>query len=355
MVKIAIILGTRPEIIKMSPVIRECIRRKTDFFILHSGQHYSYRMDAKFFEDLELPSPRYNLNVGSSSHAAQTSDILAKTERILLKEKPDVVLVQGDTNTVLAGALAAAKLHIPVGHIEAGLRSGDKNMPEEINRIMADHCSDFLFAPTVETKKNLKKENITSKIIVTGNTIVDAVQQSLKISKKKSKIMGALRLKKNRFMLLTLHRQENVDNKARLKQILSGIQKIHDQFNLLIIYPIHPRTKKRIQQFKLKMPKGVKQIRPIGFLDFLQLESNAALLLTDSGGVQEEGCILKVPCVTIRDSTERPETVQVKANTIAGHNPKNILKSAEKMFSVKRIWKNPFGKGDAGKRILNSF
>jgi UDP-N-acetylglucosamine 2-epimerase (non-hydrolysing) len=349
---IAIVLGTRPEIIKMSPVIRECERRRIDYFILHTGQHYSYEMDRIFFEELELPQPKYNLDVGSGTHAEQTGKIMIGVEKVLMKERPDVVLVQGDTNTVLAGALAATKLHIEVGHVEAGLRSYDRRMPEEINRILTDHISDYLFAPTEKAKQNLLREGIDeNKIFVTGNTIVDAVYQNLEIAKRKVNVLKGLGLKPKEYFLVTAHRQENVDVKERLKGILKGLELIHNEFSMPVVFPIHPRTQKRIKEFGLSLD-GVTVINPLGFLEFLQLEANARLVLTDSGGVQEETCILGVPCVTLRDNTERPETLEVGSNVIVGTKPERILKGVKTMLNRENNWKNPFGDGKAGKRII---
>jgi len=350
--KISIVLGTRPEIIKMSPVIRECERRGLDYFILHTGQHYSYEMDRVFFEELELPQPKYNLDVGSGTHAEQTGRIMIGVERVLTKEKPDVVLVQGDTNTVLAGALAATKLHIKVGHVEAGLRSYDRRMPEEINRVLTDHISDYLFAPTEKAKQNLLREDIDeSKIFVTGNTIVDAVYQNLEIAKRRVNVLKDLGLKPKEYFLVTAHRQENVDVKERLKGILKGLELIHEEFSMPVVFPVHPRTQKRIKELGLSLD-GVKVINPLGFLEFLQLEANARLVLTDSGGVQEETCILGVPCVTLRDNTERPETLEVGSNILAGTKPETILQSVKTMFSRENNWKNLFGDGRAGEKIV---
>lgn len=352
--KISIILGTRPEIVKMSSIINECQKRQLNFFILHTNQHYSDKLDRIFFKELNLPQPKYNLGVGSNNHGRQTGEMLIEIEKVLIKEKPNIVLVEGDTNTVLAGALAAAKLYIKVGHIEAGLRSYFREMPEEINRILTDHCSDFLFAPTRKAKEILLKEGIPAKkIFVTGNTIVDAVYQNSKLAQKKSKILERLGLKKGDYFLVTAHRQENVDKKERLKGVLEGLDSVYQKFNLPIIYPIHPRTEKMINKFKLSVPKGIKLIEPVGFLDFLQLEANAKLILTDSGGVQEEACILKVPCVTLRDNTERPETIEVSSNILAGASPQRILKCVSKRLEKGKDWKNPFGDGKAGEKIIN--
>jgi len=349
---IAIILGTRPEIIKMSPVIRECERRGIDYFILHTGQHYSYEMDRVFFEELELPQPEYNLDAGSGTHAEQTGKIMFGVERVLKNVKPDIILVEGDTNTVMAGALAATKLHIKVGHVEAGLRSYDRRMPEEINRIVADHVSDYLFAPTEKAKQNLLREGVEEdKIFVTGNTIVDAVYQNLEIAKRKVNVLEDLGLKPKEYFLVTAHRQENVDVKERLKGILKGLELIHEEFSMPVVFPIHPRTRRRIREFGLRLD-GVTVNDPLGFLEFLQLEANARLVLTDSGGVQEETCILGVPCVTLRDNTERPETLEVGSNIIVGTKREKILEGVKLMFNKENSWENPFGDGRAGERII---
>ena len=349
---IAIILGTRPEIIKMSPVIRACEKQNLDYCIIHTGQHYSYEMDRVFFEELELPQPEYNLDVGSGTHAEQTSKIMIGVERVLKNVKPDIILVEGDTNTVMAGALAAAKLHIKVGHVEAGLRSYDRRMPEEINRIVADHVSDYLFAPTEKAKQNLLREGVEeNKIFVTGNTIVDAVYQNLEIAKRKVNVLKDLGLKPKEYFLVTAHRQENVDVKERLKGILKGLELIHEEFSMPVIFPIHPRTRKRIREFGLSLD-GVTVNDPLGFLEFLQLEANARLVLTDSGGVQEETCILGVPCVTLRDNTERPETLEVGSNIIVGTKREKILEGVKLMFNKENSWENPFGDGRAGERII---
>ncbi len=351
--KISIILGTRPEIIKRSPIIRELENHGLDYFILHTGQHYSYNLDKIFFEELELPEPKYNLDVGSGSHAEETGKMLIGIEKVLKEEKPDIALVEGDTNTVLAGALAASKLHIRVGHVEAGLRSYDRTMPEEINRVLADHVSDYLFAPTEKAKKNLLKEGADkNKIFVTGNTIVDAVYQNLEIARKKVNILRRLNLNPEKYFLVTTHRQENVDVKNRLEGILDGLELIYKEFSFPILFPVHPRTMKRIKEFGVEIPKGVKLIEPLGFLEFLQLEANARLVLTDSGGVQEETCILRVPCVTLRDNTERSETLNVGSNIIAGTNHEDIVKYVKIMLNRDKDWVNPFGDGQAGSMIL---
>jgi UDP-N-acetylglucosamine 2-epimerase (non-hydrolysing) len=352
--KICFILGTRPEIIKMSSVIKECQVQHLDFFILHTNQHYSDNLDNIFFRDLNLPIAKYNLRIGSGTHGEQTGKMIIKIEKVLEKEKPNIVLVEGDTNTALAGALAAVKLHIKVGHIEAGLRSYFREMPEEINRVLVDHCSDLLFTPTKKTKEILINEGISKKkIFVTGNTIVDAVYQNLRASKEKKSLLRDLKLKPKQYFVLTLHRQENVDNKERLEKILEGMWKIYKKYDIPIIYPIHPRTKKMIENFRLKIPHGLEIIQPLGYLEFLLLQKNAKLIFTDSGGIQEESCILKIPCVTLRDNTERSETLEVRSNILAGIKPKKILWATKEMLNRSTRWKNPFGDGSAYEKIVN--
>ena len=349
---IGVILGTRPEIIKMSPIIRECERRGIDYFILHTGQHYSYEMDRLFFEQLELPDPDYSLDVGSGTHAGQTAKIMTGVEDILVKESPDVVLVQGDTNTVMAGALAASKLHMKVGHVEAGLRSFNRWMPEEINRVLTDHISDYLFAPTESARKNLLHEGIAEqKICVTGYTVVDAVYQNLGIAQKKSNVLKELDLEPRAYFLVTAHRQENVDNRTRLKEILKGLEGVQKEFSLPVVFPVHPRTEKRIKELGIGVD-GLNLTKPFGFLEFLQLESQAKFVLTDSGGVQEETCVLGVPCATMRYDTERPETLDVGSNVLVGADSRKILEAVRSIESWKSGWKNPYGDGIAGKMIV---
>jgi len=350
--KICIVVGTRPEIIKMSPIIKHCIKNNLDFFVLHTGQHYNYNLDGLFFEELQLPQPKYNLNVGSRSHCSQISKILADMESILEKEKPDVLLVEGDTNTVLASALAASKMKIILGHVESGLRSYDFNMHEEHNRIATDHLSDWLFAPTQLQADILLKEGIfPDQIVVTGNTIVDALNQNIERANQRT-ILQDHGLQKQKYFLLTAHRAETTDDPDKLQTLIKGIEDVSAKFGIPVIYPVHPRTKARMDEFNIKINESIKLIDPVSFLDFLKLEANAAVVITDSGGAQEESCILKVPCVTLRKSTERPETVEVGGNIIAGIEPKAIMDAVEKMMSSPRDWKNPFGDGTAAEQIM---
>ncbi len=327
--------------------------------MVHTGQHYSHLMDRKFFDDINLPEPKYRLNTVKryQTHGGQTAEMLKGIERALLEEKPRIVLAVGDANTNLAGALAARKLQIELGHVEAGLRSDDWQMPEEHNRVMIDHISELLFAPTEREKENLIKDNVKGEIFVVGNTIVDAVHQNLEVAKVRSSILDRLNLRPNDYFVLTLHREENVDYRENLEGIVESLRVISQKYGNQIIYPIHPRTKKRLKEFdlegKARSTKNLRLIEPLGYLDFLLLLSNASLALTDSGGIQEESCILKVPCITLRKSTERPQTVEVGANFVAGLKTSNILQGAAKMLKAKREWVNPFGDGQAAKRIIN--
>jgi UDP-N-acetylglucosamine 2-epimerase (non-hydrolysing) len=347
-----IVLGTRPEIIKMAPIIEEAESRHIDYSVVHTGQHYSPNMSDVFFEQLGLRQPDYNLKAGSGTHAEQTGRMLVAIEKVFAKERPSIVLVEGDTNSVLAAGLAASKLNIPVGHVEAGLRSRDRTMPEEVNRVLTDHLSEYLFAPTSIARSNLISEGISGRNIwVTGNTIVDSLAKSVKLAKRTSRFPTGIQAEN--YLLMTLHRQENVDSEERLKRILQGLEMIHEKTGILIVWPAHPRTMTRILRDDLRLARGLKLLNPQDYFSFLHLLVNARLVLTDSGGVQEEACILKVPCVTLRDNTERPETLLVGSNVLAGSNPKKILKQTMLMLERERRWKNPFGDGHAGARILD--
>lgn len=351
--KLGIILGTRPEIIKMSPIIRYCEKNKINHFVLHTGQHYSYNMDKIFFEELELAPPRYNLNTGSNDFRKQIGIMSSGIKDILIREKPDFVLVLGDTSTVLAGALAANQLHISLVHIEAGLRSHELEMIEETNRIITDHLSDVLFPPTDVSRRYLIEEKIPlDKIFVSGNTIVDAVIQNLAISEKKSNILKEINLKKDKYFLVTLHRPENVDKKSILNIQMQHLKKVSEKYDYELVLPLHPRTKKMLEKFDLKIPDKIKVTTPLSYLEFLQLEKNARLILTDSGGVQEEASILKVPCITLRNTTERPETVTIGCNFVLGAKNSNILEHVEHMLKKERNWGAIYGDGKSSEFII---
>ena len=364
--KIATILGTRPEIIKMAPIIDEISKRSISQIVLHTGQHYDKEMSDNFFRDLEIPTPDYNINVGSGTHGKQTGLMMKGIEEVLLQEKPDIVLVQGDTNAVLAGALVAAKLHIAVGHVEAGLRSFDLTMPEEINRRAADVCSQMYFIPTEESAINLLAEGYSRKnLIITGNTVVDACFRHLEIAKKKGfeeKALADLDIENmDNIITLTMHRAENVDDEKRVTSIVEALKELDD---MNIIFPIHPRTKNTLKNFglfdELNDLEHIHIIKPIGYLDFLQLTSLSSLILTDSGGLQEEAITLDVPALTLRYNTERPETVTAGGNILVGADKKAILENVDKIISDKEFCekmknaKNPYGDGDAAIKTVDA-
>ena len=364
--KIAIVLGTRPEIIKMASVMDEIEKRGHELLLIHTGQHYDKEMSENFFIDLKLPTPNYNIHVGSGSHGAQTGRMMEGIEEVLVDEKPDILLVQGDTNAVLAGALVASKLHIPVGHVEAGLRSFDETMPEEINRLAADICSKLYFVPTEESAINLEMEGISRKrIFITGNTVVDACFRNLEISKERDKSQYDEGLSQidldnmENIAALTMHRAETVDDRERLTNIIEAIEELDD---LNIIFPIHPRTKKTMENFNLfnrlnDLPH-VHIIKPVGYLDFLLLISKSTLILTDSGGLQEEAITLDVPALTLRYNTERPETVNAGGNILVGSDKEAIIRNARKILDDEEFAnqmksaKNPYGMGNAAEQMI---
>ncbi len=325
--KIVSIVGARPQFIKLAPLSTELRKKGINEIILHTGQHYDDNMNEIFFKELEISEPDYNLGIGSGFHGEQTGRMLMGIEKILIKEKPDLVIVYGDTNSTLAGALATSKLHIPLAHVEAGLRSFNKKMPEEINRIVADHLSDILFCPTETAVENLKNEGILKGVYLVGDIMFDALMHFLKLSQEKSRILEELNLTPKSYLLLTIHRAENTDNVERLKSILSAL----GESGKNIIFPIHPRTKNRIREFGLEnyLTSNIRVIAPVGYLDMLELEKNAYAILTDSGGVQKEAFWLKVPCITLREETEWVETVKYKWNILVGANKDKILEALD--------------------------
>ena len=364
--KIATVLGTRPEIIKMAPIIDEISKRDIDQIVLHTGQHYDKEMSDNFFKDLEIPVPDYNIHVGSGSHGKQTGLMMKGIEEVLVKEKPDIVLVQGDTNAVLAGALVASKLHIAVGHVEAGLRSFDMTMPEELNRRVADISSTMYFVPTEHSAINLIAEGFSHKnVFITGNTVVDACFRHLDIAKKRGfeeESLASLDIENmDNILTLTMHRAENVDIKERVTSIIDALKQLSD---MNIIFPIHPRTKNTLKNFglfdELDSLKHVHIIKPVGYLDFLLLTSKSKLILTDSGGLQEEAITLNVPSLTLRYNTERPETVAAGGNILVGSNKDVIVENANKILNDKKFFDkmsnalNPYGVGDSAKVIVDA-
>lgn len=353
--KIAVILGTRPEIIKMSPIIHACQKKVIDFFILHTGQHYSPHMDKDFFDELELPAPKYNLGIGNQPHRKQVGLMVREMSKVFATERPDIIIVEGDTISVLAGALAAKNLGIKIAHHEAGLRSHDPSMLEETNRVTTDHISDFLFAPTAKAVKNLKEEGYNvGQIFLTGNAIVDAIKDYRRIAESNSKILEKLNLSQKEYFLLTAHRSETVDRKESCLALIACLNKLSDKFpNYRIVYPVHPRSLKMFRKFNLEIPQKILAIEPLPFLDFIRLESNSKLVITDSGGVQEEACILNIPCVTIRENTERPDTVENGMNILVGLDTHKLVTAVQEMLNKKIEWKELFGEYGVGERIIS--
>jgi UDP-N-acetylglucosamine 2-epimerase (non-hydrolysing) len=346
---VVVIAGTRPEIIKMAPIIRALKKEKLSFVFVHCGQHYDYNMSQQFIENLELDAPDYSLKIEASSPAAQTAEIMMKIDQFLGKIEQSIVLVEGDTNSVLSAALAANKRGIPIGHVEAGLRSFDLRMPEEHNRRLTDHISDYLFTPTENAKTNLIKENVWGKIYLTGNTAVDAVIQHLPIAEKKSTIMEKIPFKT--FALVTAHRAENVDDVA----FLESLTEVFSKSPLPIVYPMHPRTKKRLQEnnmlSKMEKIENVLILAPLGYLDFLVLMKNCSLIITDSGGIQEEATApsIRKRVLVIRLSTERQEAVEAGFDKIVGTDKNNILAAINQAIDNHKALPSvsPFGNGTA--------
>jgi UDP-GlcNAc3NAcA epimerase len=345
--KIITVIGARPQFIKAAAV-SNIIRREHEEILIHTGQHYDENMSKVFFEELNIPSPDYNLGVGSSGHGTQTGEMLIALEKIYIKEKPDLILVYGDTNSTLAGALCGSKLLIPVAHIEAGLRSFNMSMPEEQNRILTDHISKLLFVPTDAAKKNLKNEGIVNGVYNVGDVMYDAVLNFTSIAKKKSHIIDSLNINDNEFVLTTIHRAENTNDINRLKNIIDAL----NESGIKIILPLHPRTKKYLESYDLILNENIKVIEPIGYLDMINLEMHAQKIVTDSGGVQKEAFFMHKPCITMRDETEWVETVENGWNVIVGTNKDKIL-NAIINFKPSNVQKNIFGDGDASKKITN--
>jgi len=349
-----IVVGTRPEIIKMAPVIREFERQALPYLFVHCGQHYDYNMSQQFIEELELRKPDYGFEVRAYSPGLQTGKIITQIERVVRSEKPSTVLVEGDTNGVLASALAAVKLNVSVGHVEAGLRSFDLRMPEEHNRRLVDHLSKYLFAPTETARKNLERESVWGQIYVTGNTVIDAVLQHMPLALEKSAVMERIRFK--RFALVTAHRAENVDDLS----VLSAFVEAFSEAPLPVVYPIHPRSRKRLRQQrmlgKLARAENVQLLPPLGYFDFLVLMRNCDMIITDSGGIQEEATApnIRKPVLVIRLSTERPEAVEAGFAMVVGVEKERMLKAMEQAVSekVELPRTSPYGYGTAAKKIV---
>jgi len=352
------VVGTRPNFMKIAALISEIKKRKEiNHILVHTGQHYDESMSKFFFDQLNIPKPDINLGIGSASDVTQTAEIMLELEKVLLKQKLDLVIVVGDVNSTFAAAITARKCGINIAHVEAGLRSFDLTMPEETNRILTDHVSDLLFTTEESANKNLLKEGIdNSRIFFVGNVMIDTLLKHKKKAEQ-SKILSKLGLRKSNYALLTLHRPSNVDDKKSLRSVISIIEKI--QKKIKIVFPVHPRTLKNIKKFQLyeqiKKQKNVLLIEPLGYLDFLNLMSNSKFVITDSGGIQEETTVLGVPCITLRDNTERPVTVVQGTNLLVSTDKNKIInisseimKGSDVKGNIPKLWD-----GKAAKRIVD--
>lgn len=314
------VVGARPQFVKLAPVARACVTAgRVDHMIVHTGQHYDDNMSKVFFEELEIPMPDINLSIGSSGHAAQTGRMMEQLEALFQKQKPDVVMVYGDTNSTLAACLAASKIHVPVAHIEAGLRSFNREMPEEINRVATDHCSDRLYAPTPAGMENLRNENLADRSVLSGDVMHDAVKHSIALAEARN---SAPVVAKPEYNLLTLHRASNTASEVLLP-LLRSLDKLAQQF-LPLVFPVHPRTRGIIESSGIELTDSIQLIEPLPYLDMLQAVKGASLVLTDSGGLQKEAAFLATPCVTLREETEWTETLKWGVNRLAGIDPVKI-------------------------------
>ncbi len=344
--KIVSIVGARPQFVKAAVLSRELRKDHTEILV-HTGQHYDSNMSDVFFQEMEIPSPDYNLNIGSGNHGEQTGAMLKGIEEVLLKEKPDWCLVYGDTNSTLAGALAAVKLHIKVAHVEAGLRSFNRRMPEEINRVLTDHISDLLLCPTQTAVDNLKNEGITTGVHLVGDVMYEALMWAVEKAKTHSTILTDLNLTPKNYLLATVHRAENTDDPERLGNILSAFNQIQET----LIWPVHPRTRKKLEEMHWQPGDHIKLIDPVGYLDMAQLEENARMIITDSGGIQKEAFWLQVPCITLRDETEWVETVKAGWNKIIGSQTKHILQAVQEFVIPEQVPPPLFWRGHSGRDI----
>lgn len=345
--KVITVIGARPQFVKSSAV-SNVLRNKHEEIIIHTGQHYDENMSKIFFDELNIPTPDYNLEIGSGNHGYQTGSMLIKLENIYIKEKPDLVLVYGDTNSTLAGALCASKLLIPVAHVEAGLRSFNLKMPEEQNRILTDHISKILLTPTNTANFNLKKEGITNGIYNVGDVMFDATLNFKELAKNKSYLLDKYNIAPNNYILVTIHRAENTNDINRLTNIVDALNESENN----IILPLHPRTKKYIEDYGLKFNNNIKVIEPVGYLEMIFLELNSKKIVTDSGGVQKEAFFIGKPCITLRDETEWVETIENGWNILVGTD-KNMIISNIKNFYPKVKQEEIFGNGKAAFKILD--
>jgi UDP-N-acetylglucosamine 2-epimerase len=345
--RIVSIVGARPQFIKASPLMR-ALRARCKEILVHTGQHYDYGMSDVFFEDLDIPEPDYHLAVGSGSHGAQTGAMLAAIEAVLEKEKPDAVLVYGDTNSTLAGALAAVKLHIPIAHVEAGLRSFNRAMPEEINRIVTDHVATWLFVPSVTACEQLRREGIEASVHIVGDIMYDALLLHRKRAETRSRILDQLKVVPRSYYAATIHRAENTDHPETLRALVKALEELEKP----VVLPLHPRTERKLKEYAICIGRNVRCVKPLGYLDMLRLQEHSACVLTDSGGVQKEAYYLRVPCVTLRTETEWMETVSTGWNLLCGTETGAIVQGVQKMEGYQASHPDLYGDGRTADRIV---
>ncbi|MCC6499786.1 MAG: UDP-N-acetylglucosamine 2-epimerase (non-hydrolyzing) [Anaerolineales bacterium] len=343
--KIISIVGARPEFIQATPVSR-ALRKNHHEILVHTGQHYDYKMSQTFFDELGIPAPDYNLEVGSGSHAGQTAEILVRFEEVVQQEKPDIVIIRGDTNSTLAGALVASKLHIPVVHIEAGERSYDRRMPEEINRLVADQLASAYFCVSQTAVKQLAREGITDNVFWVGDVMLDANLANRPLARRNSTILSDLQLAPGSFGLVTVHRAANTDDPARLANIVTALNQVGET----VVFPVHPRTRGALEKLDAQFAENVRVIEPVGYYDMMALEENARIIATDSGGVQREAYFMQKPCLTLRDETEWTETVRVGWNKLVGVDV-DVIALEWKTFAPPAEQPPIFGDGTAGEKI----
>lgn len=358
--KLVSVVGARPQFIKLAPVARAMAAHDgIRHLVIHTGQHYDEKMSSCFFDELELPKPDLNLGVGSGSHAEQTAVMLTRLEMAFQHETPDAVIVYGDTNSTLAATLAAAKIHVPIAHVEAGLRSFNRAMPEEINRLVADHCADRLYAPTPQAMKNLQQENLAGRAVLSGDVMFDAVQHNLELASAKSRVLESLSLEPGQFGVVTVHRPVNTTGGA-LEQLMGALEDVSRQY-LPLLFPVHPRTRAALDQMDCQTPPGLRLVDPLAYLDMIALIRAAAVVITDSGGVQKEAAFLHTPCLTLRAETEWTETVEIGINRLVGEAGVDLSQSVGEVLNRENMFNDAtlarlqehYGDGSAAGRVVS--
>ena len=346
--KVLSVVGARPQFIKAAVLSREFVARGVDEWLIHTGQHYDEQMSDVFFTELKLPDPKFNLGVGSGLHAEQTAQMMSRLEPIVIENRPDWLLVYGDTNSTLAGALVGAKLHVPVAHVEAGLRSFDRRMPEEINRLVADRVADLLLAPTEGSAQQLVREGIDRPIAVVGDVMVDLALEAVRSLPPRPAVLDRFELRERAYALATIHRAGNTEDPAIFERLIEGLRGL----GYPVVFPVHPRTMPLARRLNVGINDGIVTCEPLSYLDMLALQAHARVVVTDSGGVQKEAVVLGTPCVTLREQTEWVETLEAGWNVLVGSDPQRIVEAAHRPVPDRAI--SPFGRGESARRIVDA-